>query len=211
MWERFSLPRSVLEMPECRMLARLAECTYSVLEDIQAREVELCSNGPLMTNYGCDDTPLRTRVRYNIKLDGVGKLQRTGTKPNDLLVQRQHLLWNDADGIPHVSVLIREPTPMSEGKDRWAHYSAYRVHSKSPRELGHKGIVLLVSNVDRALLSMGPLIKAHSDLQCKLHAASANEAVELLLLTWPVQVPCVLHDCSGAENGPCLTYCRIHF
>ena len=90
-------------------------------------------------------TPLVTRERVSMAAEDLSVV-RSGRSSMEFLVQQAFM--RDLRG--STTVLIEKPIRM-EKKTAWAHFSAGRVLTKTPREMGHQGLHVVVHCYHRAI------------------------------------------------------------
>ena len=111
---------------------------------------------PVLYSYSPDGNPLVTKERLAVESGVAGrqaKVRRVGGSGQEHLVQQEFIRFRDHRGQENSVALVRDPLPLSEGKDHWAVCACLRDFFESPRALGHSGLVIEHFSVDCALFS----------------------------------------------------------
>jgi hypothetical protein len=143
----------------------------------------------------CDGTPLITRNRIREKageLEVIRRQKSTG----EWLILRKFVLTEDGQR----AVVFGMPRRMGS-KTAWAHFQATRELIGTGRELGHKGLLLNHTVLDRAI--QGPVSRHMAELHSLLQSQQAQnmspgEAWLLDQMTWTTSAGCSLHDVHNA-------------
>ena len=95
---------------------------------------------PVLTSKSCDGTPITVTHRSVFEQPGGKKIRTTGRQCMEFLVQNQFLRTDMGSDGMQTSVLLSEPTPLTQGKSVGAILGASRENWWTLRQLGHKGI-----------------------------------------------------------------------
>ena len=90
---------------------------------------------------------------------------------------------------------LEEPRKMLDGTFM-SHYNCFRQLAPTLRELGHIGIAINHTCVDRGMAGFERLLEAHcqSTLVATLTDASEGEKIRMHLTTWDLHTSCCCHD-----------------
>lgn len=180
LWERLAAPRNTLQRNELIPLQKLCGTIKKFGDGRTEHVVRRGRNRPILRVYMSDDTPIRTTERFVVILDTHGKPRtvRRGGRSNEFAVERAFTLVVTPENEILVSVELRDPVCLTEGKGALHHYALYRLFEKdkSPRELGHRGILVLISVFDRLLQApLGRYLQAHSTIVNKKVAEDEDD------------------------------------
>jgi hypothetical protein len=200
----YSQPSLVLDKRERDKITRLCDASLYGLEEMEKRWFKSHSRDTILQQYGADLTPLTTMEQYKQSAEGITVL-RKGSVCNEFLIQRQ--ISTDLRG----SVCCRLELPyVLKDKTAFAHFSSYRTCFKTPRELGHEGLSVILHRYD------GAIVKPMNRLNLKYRAASYDRLKEELgphaymswILDWYFSVTCILHDIQGAVKWSVFAFTR---
>lgn len=199
---KFAKPSTCLEKRDLEVVHRASEVIRLFTKENAKRFVERHTHKPLLVQYGSDVTPLITRETYRSDFEGFSVV-RHGKGCHEFLVQRCFLTTLD----DHFCGVLEEPLIM-ERKTGFYHFCAYRQLCKTPRELGHQGLVLIFHKYD------GALKKTIERLNAGWHKAFHDDRTEHLglgrsyrqwLREWVECQGCIAHAFHGGLKRAVLT------
>ena len=129
------------------------------------------------------------------------KARRVGGQSQELLLQQGFLRFVDSLGREQTRAILRDPLPLSHGKGSWPIFACFKQFFPSPRDLGHRGVLVEHFAFDRALFSsLRRLILQDRSMRQASRAATLPSAEAVLgpLLQWQVFTGCSCHDVHNA-------------
>ena len=175
----------------CSLHKAMHEKLYSVLAEDQ--------NQALMIVDACDGTPLKTRCRLRFKcgeLDVVRQQRSTG----EWLILRKFVVSESGKQ----AVLFGMPRKM-DTKTGWAHFAACQELLATGRQLGHAGVLVEHSVLDRGIQSsVARLLEQNIRMSHDALTSGMSLGRKWLVdqLTWTTSAGCSLHDFhNGYKKG----------
>ena len=144
---KYGQPGAVLDAHEVDEVHKLAEITRDLLQWRWRRFIESRRDAALMVQYSADATPLTTWERYGSNTP-LWKVMRRAKCSKHFLVERAFALASTGE----CTVLFDAPKDLVDGT-QWSHFAAARMLTRSPRELGHEGLLVLHHVFDRGIES----------------------------------------------------------
>lgn len=187
----YSKPSQSLNKDDLRRMGRLVEGVKLFLRQ-EARDFLLDRvDSPVAVVYSSDSTPLRTRQRWLIDIEGM-LVVRSSRRSDDWLLQRMFLF----DGAGNRRSMMVDPVRLLD-KSAWSHFQAQRSMFPLPRSVGHRGVVLhhhvwdgaVKSACERATRQLHSAHRTH--LQAQLPPSDAHL---LDLKSWTTFTLGVLHS-----------------
>ena len=202
---RFSRPSVTCEKRDLEALHKACEILRHGFRQRVRRFCMLHQDRTLVFQYGSDCTPLLTKERFR---EVVGELDvsRAGHAGHEFLIQRLFVEAGPGNRI----VAVEVPIPMRV-KTAYAHFAAARAFSKTPRELGHRGLCVVFHKYDRALQSA--LDRLHRQYQAawddkQAEDQTAGRFYREWATSWWLSVGCFAHDVHGGLRWSVLAYTR---
>lgn len=194
---------SLVDKEGRRNIGMLCELLKSFLRRKALELIETAGGRPILLSYSSDGTPLTTRERLRLRLNGTAApVVRVGGSSQEYLIQQVFVRRLDVDGNSRTEVVLREPLPFTSGKAAWAVFAAGRDFFPTLRSAGHGGIAIQHFAFDRALHK--PLVRLFSQ-HCALHSTAGArgelgnfDAALQELTCWVVHSACANHDCHNA-------------
>ena len=144
---KYGQPGAVLDAHEVDEAHTLAEITRDLLQWRWRRFIESRRDAALVVQYSADATPLTTWERYGSNTP-LWKVMRRAKSSKHCLVERAFALASTGER----TVLFDAPKDLVDGA-QWSHFAAARMLTRSPRELGHEGLLVLHHVFDRGIES----------------------------------------------------------
>ena len=200
---KYGQPGAVLDVRETEEVHKLAEITRDLLQWRWRRFIESRRDAALLVQYSADATPLTTWERYGSAVP-LWKVLRRAKTSKHFLVERAFAL--DSKG--ECTVLFDAPRDLVD-QTQWSHFAAARMLTRSPRELGHEGLLLLHHVFDRGIESS--LSRRLHQLQIALEQHQGAEKTDgeffkTWAATWFLSVGCCLHDVHNAFKWSIRTF-----
>lgn len=201
----YGKPSVVVDKRDLDKIHRATEVLREALRARILKSLRQNQDRPVLTQYGADCTPLLTKERYHQRLNGFSVV-RGGHSAHEYLIQK---LYFQALGDPPLA-LLEVPMPMAS-KTAFAHFGARRQLLKSPRELGHRGLVVDFHKYDRAI--QAPLARLHAQFMAawedqQEELSSEGEAYRLFLTNWFLCEGCFVHDCHNGLKWSVLNFTK---
>ena len=191
---KYGQPGAVLGIHETKEVHKLAEITRDLLQWRWRRFIETRRDAALLVQYSADATPLTTFERYGSAIPVWKVFRRAKTS--------KHFSKGEC------TVLFDAPRDLVD-QTQWSHFAAARMLTRSPRELGHEGLLLLHHVFDRGIESS--LSRRLHQLQIALEQHQGAEKTDgeffkTWATTWFLSVGCCLHDVHNAFKWSIRTF-----
>jgi hypothetical protein len=149
-WSRVGLNH---DMDDIRSLQKLASVIVQFLEHQIIDFVHLAGDRPMLVSYMGDGTPIRTRHFESTPMQDRKSIKHSGKDCDEFYVQALIYAFYNGMGERLQKTLLRDPVPLTHGKDAWALLSMALDIIIHPRTCGHSGLVLFHCAFDRAIFS----------------------------------------------------------
>lgn len=153
-----------------------------------AKDLVLSASGrPVLCSYSSDGTPMKTAIR--VVSDGdihKSSVVRHGRDCTEFLLQRSWYKTLNFKGEAVLSVLIKDPLPLSDGKGADNCYTAAVRFAPLLKDMSHRGVSINHYSFDRALFTSmrRKLSQRHALLHARLRHAPVMIGEALPMSGW---------------------------
>ena len=147
----FTSPWVVVDKTEVRKLISIAECGATFLQHRAEMMVREAGHRPVLVAHLCDGWGCSTDHRSRKGKGSTSVMSHTRYRDEYLL---QRMVVRSSDGCDEqLAMALRPPIPLEHGRTAWHVCDAIQRDMLFPRELGHRGIAIIVYCQDGALIS----------------------------------------------------------
>ena len=185
-------------------LLRLEQLVEGLKAHLQAKVslfMKRHQHNAILVCYSADATPVLVASTSKMSSASLGSTRRSGRQLIEFLMQKSFYKSFSVSGAMDMTVVLKDPLPLSEGKRGWNMFTAAAEFQPLLRRAGHPSTCLQHMCADRAVFSSldRHLRGRQGAFYDPAHGPDHGRAAPLLNNTdWMLSSPCAVHD---AHNG----------